>query len=355
MSASGHVLSNLVSLSIRHILLNPILTGALLWILTKGPTDAREFVLSRFTSLRDPEQLARVIKALKGAFVVGLFSTVDNALTKIALNAWRVRSQKKQWDFAQELAVVTGGCSGIGELTVKGLLDKGIKVAILDIQQLPASLQGDSKVHFFACDVADPAAVYSTAEKIRKTIGSPSILINNAGIGRVHSILDISDEWLQKIIGVNLISNFTTVKAFLPDMIDVNKGHIVTVASVASYLGVGGMADYCSTKAGVLSFHEALNQELKYHYKAPNVLTTSVHPNWVRTPLIKPFEKGIKGPIINPQQVADAIVAQIVKVEGGQLFLPRTAKLASWYRGAPNWVQELVRSGPSRGVLGCLK
>ena len=158
-------------------------------------------------------------------------------------------------------------------------------------------------------------------------------------------------------------------------MIEADKGHIVSIASVASFLGVGGMSDYCSTKAGVLSFHEckircilwwyysltsysrftALNQELKYHYKAPNVLTTSVHPLWVKTPLIKDFEKGIKGPLIDPQLVADNVVEQIIKAEGGQIFLPRMIKLVSLYRGIPNWIQEFVRASPSRDVLSCLK
>lgn len=355
MSQSLRVAQNLVSLSIRHFVLNPIITGSLLWALTKGPLQIRAYLASRFAFLRNPENLAQVIKFLKGALLVGVISTTDRQLNRLALNAWRVKSQRKRWDFNNEIAVVTGGCSGIGELIVKGLVQKGIRVAVLDIQKLPTSLQNDSKIHFFACDITDPAAVYATADTIRETIGSPSILINNAGIVKAHSILEISDEWLRKIYAVNLLSHFTTVKAFLPGMIRADKGHIVSVASVASFLGVGGMSDYCSTKAGVLSFHESLNQELKYHYKAPNVLTTSVHPLWVKTPLIKDFQHGIKGPLMDPQLVADDIVNQIIKAEGGQLFLPRMIKASSLYRGIPNWIQELARAGPSKDVLSCLK
>lgn len=55
---------------------------------------------------------------------------------------------------------------------------------------------------------------------------------------------------------MNVISNFYTVKAFLPDMVKNNKGHVVTVASLASYISVAGIVDYCATKAAVLSFHE---------------------------------------------------------------------------------------------------
>jgi all-trans-retinol dehydrogenase (NAD+) len=111
-------------------------------------------------------------------------------------------------------------------------------------------------VRFFECDITDPYAVYATAHKVKKTFGAPTILINNAGVLASHSILSTSDDFLRKIFDVNVLSNWYTTKAFLPDMLKNNKGHIMTVASTASYIGVGGMADYTATKAAVLSFHE---------------------------------------------------------------------------------------------------
>jgi short-subunit dehydrogenase len=111
-------------------------------------------------------------------------------------------------------------------------------------------------VRFFECDITDPSAVYTTAQKVKKTFGSPTILINNAGVLASHSILSTSDDFLRKIFDVNVLSNWYTTKAFLPDMIKNNKGHIMTVASTASYGGVGGLADYTASKAAILSFHE---------------------------------------------------------------------------------------------------
>jgi hypothetical protein len=67
---------------------------------------------------------------------------VNRQLNHAALNAGRWTSEKKRWKWDSEVAVVTGGCSGIGELTVRRLVGRGIKVAVLDIQQLPPSLQG---------------------------------------------------------------------------------------------------------------------------------------------------------------------------------------------------------------------
>jgi all-trans-retinol dehydrogenase (NAD+) len=73
-----------------------------------------------------------------------------------------------------------------------------------------------------------------------------------------HTILATSHEYLKKIFDVNVLSNWVTVKAFLPDMIKENKGHVVTVASTASYISVAGMTDYTASKAAVLSFHEGI-------------------------------------------------------------------------------------------------
>jgi NAD(P)-dependent dehydrogenase (short-subunit alcohol dehydrogenase family) len=89
-------------------------------------------------------------------------------------------------------------------------------------------------------------------------MGAPTILINNAGILASHTILTTSDVYLRKIFDVNVLSNWYTTKAFLPDMLRDNKGHIVTIASTASFIGVAGLADYTATKAAILSFHEGM-------------------------------------------------------------------------------------------------
>ena len=187
---------------------------------------------------------------------LGVVGSVNKKFNQLALNAYRGNDERKRWVWKQEIAIVTGGCSGIGLLLVKRLLQRGVKVAILDIQELPPALESHAGIEFFKCDVADPEAVFRTADEVRKTLGAPSILINNAGITRPHTIMNTSSEYLRKLFDVNVLSNWYTVQAFLPDMIKKNKGHIVTVASVASYFTSAGMVDYCASKAALLSFHE---------------------------------------------------------------------------------------------------
>lgn len=130
------------------------------------------------------------------------------------------------------------------------------------------------------------------------------------------------------------------------------------------------MVDYCATKAAVLCLHEGnsasspsesfaygcagLVQEVRQKHKAPNILFTSVHPGWVRTPLLEPYLQKLKtgdSAVLEPPQVADAIAGQILGCSGGQLCIPAETGWLTGVRGWPNWVQEYLRGGLSKVVL----
>ena len=195
-------------------------------------------------------------------------------------------------------------------------------------------------------DVTDVKAIISAADEIRSKWGSPSILINNAGIGAARLITESTPEGLAKIFGVNVFHHFYTVKAFLPDMVKRNHGHIVTIASTASFVSLPGIADYAATKAGILSFHEALKQEILHVHKAPKVLTTVVHPNWTRTALIAKEADQIEkaqGPLLTPGVVADNIVEPIFSARGRQVIIPESLKMISLVKAWPNWLQDGLR------------
>lgn len=172
-----------------RIALNPFITTGLLWVLTRGPPRIQNRITDVITALRDPRTLASTIYILKWLTGLGIAKTVNRTLNQLALNSWRAKSEKARWNWNEEIAVVTGGCSGMGALLVQKLADKGVKVAVLDIQQLPSSLEGHSRVKLFECDVTDPAAVQKTAELVAASMGQPSILVNNAGIAAAHTIL----------------------------------------------------------------------------------------------------------------------------------------------------------------------
>lgn len=142
MSVAVQRISNLLGLAVGHVALNPVVTASLLWVLTKGPPGLRSLLFSRIAALRDPHQYALILRGLKWCLAFGVTGVLNKQLNHIALNGGRFKSQKARWNWSQEVAVITGGCSGIGELVVKRLVNRGIRVAVLDIQKLPPSLQG---------------------------------------------------------------------------------------------------------------------------------------------------------------------------------------------------------------------
>jgi all-trans-retinol dehydrogenase (NAD+) len=195
--------------------------------------------------------------------------------------------------------------------------------------------------------------VHTAAEAVRSDHGSPSILINNAGIGNANTILETTPKSLQILFGVNLFSHWYTIQEFLPDMIAKHKGHIMSTSSMSAWLGFAGAAEYTATKTGLTALHETLTQELKHRYKCPQIKTSIVYPTWTRTRLITSIEQEIQGtkqPIMDPEDVAQAMVKQIISARSGQILLGPS--LATAIRAFPMWLQEIIRDGLGQVVVG---
>ncbi|KAF2193793.1 NAD(P)-binding protein [Zopfia rhizophila CBS 207.26] len=286
------------------------------------------------------------VTVLKWFLALFVIWKVNSVLSRWADNGWIWKDDKSAWSWRNEVAVVTGGSKGIGAMVVKRLISYGIRAAVLDVEPLSEELQsaGANLVTFYECDITSRVAVHKAGEAIRSDYGSPSILINNAGIGNANSILDVSPERLSTIFNVNLISHWYTVQEFLPDMIAKKKGHIMSTASMAAFVGLAGMVDYSCTKVGLVALHEGLKQELKHRYKCPQIKTTIVYPTWTRTRLIEAIEKGIqsvRAPIMDPGDVAEAMVKQIIDGKSGQIILGPS--IAASIRALPAWLQEFIR------------
>ncbi|EEU35734.1 uncharacterized protein NECHADRAFT_94746 [Fusarium vanettenii 77-13-4] len=266
---------------------------------------------------------------------------------------WRVTAYPG-WNWDEEVAVVTGGCGGIGRELVIGLIHKQVKVAILDVIPLPDDMTGHPLILYAKTDITSAAAIAEAAATIRKTFGNPTILINNAGVAAPHTILETPAEFLPKIFGVNAIALWLLTKEFLPSMIKENKGQVVTTSSVTAYMALPRMVDYCASKAASLTFHEGLNTELKTKYKANGIITTIVQPSWVRTPMSPDNADEIErrdGKMLSPQEVAGRTLKQVFARRGGQLILPDNMSFFSTIKGWPNWLQELLRDAMGRSSL----
>lgn len=325
----------------------PIVTGPLLGLLLYAPEKTWTCALEA-TSLSHIVDEYNLLRVLGFLAAIGVVRKTNAALNAWATNNWQIYAGRG-WDWPTEIAVVTGGCSGIGKAIAESLTAHGIRVAVLDVQDAPKVSASNNLSTYFRCDISSPESIAKTAEKIRKDLGSPSILVNNAGITGSHTIFKTPSEFLSRIFDTNVLSHWRLVQQFVPDMVAKNKGHIVTVASVNSFLTNSANADYVATKTAALAFHEGLTSELKIWYKASGVKTTIAHPSWVRTPLIEEMilrsgqDPKILEKMLMPEEVAEVIVRQIISRRGAQLFIPSIAAPISWLKGLPNWVQELVR------------
>jgi 2-dehydro-3-deoxy-L-rhamnonate dehydrogenase (NAD+) len=156
-----------------------------------------------------------------------------------------------QLDFARRTAVVTGGAQGIGAAIVERLRSSGARVLIWD-------LDGTPKV-----DVADPASVDAALKASLKELGKIDVLVNNAGIaGKNAPTVDYPiDEW-ERVLRVNLTSQFLCCRALAPHMIKARYGRIVNIASIAGKEGNPNAVAYSASKAGVISLTKSLGKEL---------------------------------------------------------------------------------------------
>ncbi|KAJ9620116.1 hypothetical protein H2203_007880 [Taxawa tesnikishii (nom. ined.)] len=293
--------------------------------------------------------IGRLTTTLKWLFALGVVRNINSYLSAWAGNNFS--NQSRGWDWPKEIAVVTGGSSGFGLLFTKDLTAKGIHVVILDINEPPAYIQSNPKVSFFKCDVTSSDEVSSVSKRVQETVGHPSILINNAGIGQSKPTLEASPAFIRKIFEVNTISHWYLIQAFLPDMLAKRKGHIITIASIASFTAPAGIVHYAATKAAAMALHEGLSAELRAVYKCPEIRTTSVHPGFADTPLVHAgkaelLRAGVE--VMDPQLVSDAVVKQILNKRGGQLIVTKTLQMLPYFRAIPAWLRQLLLAKEER-------
>lgn len=239
------------------------------------------------------------------------------------------------------IALVTGGAAGIGRLLALELARRGAIPVVWDLDEERiaevvaelGSLTGGS-ARGYRCDVRDRDAVYSAADKVRAEVGDPAVIVNNAGIVSGAKLLDLPDEAIRRTFEVNVLGLFWVTRAFLPAMIDANRGHIVTVASAAGLVGVARQTDYSASKHAAVGFNESLRVEL--HRSAPRVHTTVVCPYYIDTGMFEGVRTRVPFllPILKPHDVARRI-ADAIAQDRAMLVLPPIIRLLPVLRVLP--------------------
>jgi NAD(P)-dependent dehydrogenase (short-subunit alcohol dehydrogenase family) len=186
-----------------------------------------------------------------------------------------------------KVAVVTGGCSGIGLATVRRFAEEGAKVVIADLNDvLGAELAEELGGTYVHCNVADKEEVDNLFKVAFDTYGRIDIAFNNAGISPPEddSILDTDLEAWDKVQLVNLTSVYLCCKAVLPYMLEQKSGSIINTASFVAILGAAtSQISYSASKGGVLS----MTRELGVQFAREGIRVNALCPGPVNTPLLK--------------------------------------------------------------------
>lgn len=236
-------------------------------------------------------------------------------LKSIVLKCIPIQYHSKK-NISGQIALITGAGGGIGRLLALKFADLGCKVVCWDVakqandETVRLIKEAKGEAYGYQIDLTKKAEIYRVAKLVQIEIGKVDILINNAGVVSGKSISECTDEQIMRTFDVNVLSQFWTIKSFLPAMKNEKKGHIVNIASIAGLTGVNRLVDYCSSKFAVVGLNEALNVELAIENHS-EIKTTVICPFFVATPLFQGIKSRIV-PVLEPEQVAEDTVNAIL-------------------------------------------
>lgn len=223
-------------------------------------------------------------------------------------------------DISTLSVIVTGGARGIGRAIVERLVAQGARVAIGDRDLTLATATAEEIGHGVVAahlDVTDAASWASFLGEV-ESVGPFDVLVNNAGIMPIGSLLKEPEEVTRRIVDINLHGVINGTKAVAPGMIERGSGHIVNIASVVGRYAVANGASYTASKFAVVGLSESLRAEL-----APQGIDVSlVLPSIVKTELSAgvPDSRGVKP--VTADDVAKVVEATIRKPKAEQ-WVPR--------------------------------
>ena len=185
-------------------------------------------------------------------------------------------------DLKGKTVIVTGGAGGIGEGIVRAFHAQGARVGFLDIDKARGpNLQSElgRGALFVACDLTDIAALKGAIATVRDAFGPIDILANNAAHDERHATLEVTEEYWDGRMAVNLKHQFFAAQAVLPDMQARGKGAIVNLGSTSWVIGQGGMPAYTASKSAVIG----LTRSLARDFGPFGVRVNAVAPGWIMT------------------------------------------------------------------------
>lgn len=252
---------------------------------------------------------------------------------------------------SEDIALVTGGSSGLGKEIVNVLLEKNVKkIYVLDIDECSTL---EERVHYKKCDLGNEESCLKIIKTIIKELDDCnehiSVLVNNAGIRHNESLLNLTATKIRNIFEVNTFSQIWLIKEvltnhlhnILPKVQD-SQLSIVTVSSTLGSLAPKNLSVYAASKAAITQIHEALTREVSEY---PTIRLLLVTPGQLSTKMFTDVQpsKTFLAPMVNHAKLACKIVARINRGEKGEMCLPFYANFLPMIRSLPILVQDLCR------------
>ncbi|GAA3929975.1 SDR family oxidoreductase [Streptomyces gulbargensis] len=165
-----------------------------------------------------------------------------------------------------QVAVVTGGARGVGELLARKLSARGAKIALVGLEpELLKEVAGrlHTEADWWHADVTDHEAMARVAAEVKERFGKVDIVVANAGVAAGGPFVDSDPVAWRRVIEVNLIGGAVTGRAFLPVLME-SRGYFLQIASLAAITPAPMMTAYCASKSGVEAFAHSLRAEVAY-------------------------------------------------------------------------------------------
>jgi len=170
------------------------------------------------------------------------------------------------------VVLITGGATGIGEALVRNFAQQGARVAFLDVQDEAAvalrnelSVAGCTAPLYLHCDVTDTAALKESVGRVLAALGTVDVLVNNAGNDQRHRTEEVTPEFWDRTIALNLRAYFFSIQAVIPAMKAAGRGSIVNLSSISWMIPSTGLPVYVTAKAGIVGMTRTLAHELGPH------------------------------------------------------------------------------------------
>jgi uncharacterized protein len=227
-----------------------------------------------------------------------------------------------------QVAVVTGGSSGIGAAVARALAGRGWKcVLVARSEERLRPLAAELGAEWEVCDVGDRSAVERVAAAVVERHPSLSLLVNNAGVAGRGGFLRATPELIEEVTRTNYLGSVWCLRAFLPALERAAPSDVVNVVSVAGTVAAGTAGPYTASKHAQLAFSRAVSSELRPR----GVRVHTILPGFVETPGFPQrsrFGRRLWPLIAEPELVAERVLAALDR-DRGEVFVPR------WYRVAP--------------------